>query len=113
MISETKSSRIPTLFRRPALINRSMAGVLIFYPIRPMASNPADKVVRRPQAGTETHLVIRLNSTNEFVGAAGLHPADATMLETGIWIKELAQGHGYGARSCAAVITWAREGKGC
>jgi RimJ/RimL family protein N-acetyltransferase len=48
------------------------------------------------KAGTELSLVIRLNSTDEFVGAAGLHPADDTMLETGVWIKESAQGHGYG-----------------
>lgn len=46
--------------------------------------------------GTELHLVIRLNGTDEFVGRAGLHPADGTMLETGVWIKESAQGHGYG-----------------
>jgi RimJ/RimL family protein N-acetyltransferase len=61
------------------------------------------------KAGTELHLVIRLNSTDEFVGAAGLHPADGTMLETGIWIKESAQGHGYGREAVAAVIKWASE----
>ena len=38
--------------------------------------------------GTELHLVIRLNSTDEFVGRAGLHPADGAMLETGVWIKD-------------------------
>jgi hypothetical protein len=59
------------------------------------------------KAGTELHLVIRLNSTDEFVGAAGLHPADGTMLETGIWIEESAQGHGYGREAVAAVIKWA------
>jgi RimJ/RimL family protein N-acetyltransferase len=61
------------------------------------------------KAGTELHLVIRLNSTYEFVGAAGLHPADGTMLETGIWIKESPQGHGYGREAVAAVIKWASE----
>jgi RimJ/RimL family protein N-acetyltransferase len=61
------------------------------------------------KAGTELHLVIRLNSADEFVGAAGLHPADGTMLETGIWIKESAQGHGYGREAVAAVIKWASE----
>jgi RimJ/RimL family protein N-acetyltransferase len=45
--------------------------------------------------GTELHLVIRLNSTHEFVGRAGLHSANGTMLETGVWIKESAQRHGY------------------
>jgi RimJ/RimL family protein N-acetyltransferase len=57
----------------------------------------------------ELHLVIRLNSTDEFVGRAGLHPADGTMLETGVWIKESAQGHGYGREAVAAVIKWAGE----
>ena len=59
--------------------------------------------------GTELHLVIRLNSTDEFVGRAGLHPADGTMLETGVWIKESAQGHGYGREAVAAVTKWAGE----
>ena len=31
------------------------------------------------------------------------------MLETGIWIKESAQGHGYGREAVAAVIKWASE----
>jgi RimJ/RimL family protein N-acetyltransferase len=59
--------------------------------------------------GTELHLVIRLNSTDEFVGRAGLHQVDGAMLETGVWIKESAQGHGYGREAVAAVIKWAGE----
>jgi RimJ/RimL family protein N-acetyltransferase len=55
-------------------------------------------------------LVIRLTSTNEFIGRAGLHPADdSTLLETGIWIKESAQGRGFGREAVAAVIMWASE----
>jgi RimJ/RimL family protein N-acetyltransferase len=61
------------------------------------------------KTGKELHLVIRLRSTKEFIGRAGLHPADATLLETGIWIKESAQGHGYGREAVAAVIKWAGE----
>ena len=61
------------------------------------------------KVGTELHLVIRLTRTDEFVGRAGLHPADGTMLETGVWIKESAQGHGYGREAVAAVIKWAGE----
>jgi RimJ/RimL family protein N-acetyltransferase len=56
------------------------------------------------KAGKGLSLVIRLTSTNEFIGRASLHPADATLLETGIWIKESAQGHGYGREAVAAVI---------
>jgi RimJ/RimL family protein N-acetyltransferase len=59
------------------------------------------------KAGKELHLVIRLTITNEFIGRAGLHPADANLLETGVWIKESAHGHGYGREAVAAVIKWA------
>jgi len=31
------------------------------------------------------------------------------MLETGVWIKESAQGRGYGREAVAAVIKWASE----
>lgn len=54
-------------------------------------------------------LVIRLTSTNEFIGMAGLHPADGALLETGVWIKESAQRHGYGREAVAAVIRWASD----
>jgi len=59
------------------------------------------------KAGKELHLVIRLTSTNEFVGRMGLHPADAALLETGIWVKQSAQRHGYGREAVVALIKWA------
>jgi RimJ/RimL family protein N-acetyltransferase len=65
--------------------------------------------VAATKAGTELALVIRLTSTNEFVGRAGLHPTDGDLLETGVWIKESAQRHGYGREAVAAVIKWASE----
>jgi RimJ/RimL family protein N-acetyltransferase len=61
------------------------------------------------KAGKELSLVIRLTSTNEFIGRAGLQPADSTLLKTGIWIKEGAQGRGFGREAVAAVIKWASE----
>jgi RimJ/RimL family protein N-acetyltransferase len=61
------------------------------------------------KTGKELHLVVRLTTTNEFIGSAGLHPADATLLESGLWIKESAQGRGYGREAVAAVIKWASE----
>jgi RimJ/RimL family protein N-acetyltransferase len=67
------------------------------------------RLVSEMKIGKELALVIRLTSTNEFIGRAGLHPADATLLETGIWIKESAQGRGYGREAVAAVIRWASE----
>ena len=60
-------------------------------------------------AGKELHLVIRHTITNEFIGRTGLVPADADLLETGVWIKETAQGRGYGREAVAAVIKWASE----
>jgi RimJ/RimL family protein N-acetyltransferase len=67
------------------------------------------RLISNMKAGKELSLVIRLTSTNEFIGRAGLHPADSTLLETGIWIKESAQGRGYGREAVAAVIKWASE----
>lgn len=59
------------------------------------------------KAGTQLGLVIRLTATNEFIGSAGLHPADDEWLETGVWIKEEAQGRGYGREAVATVVEWA------
>jgi RimJ/RimL family protein N-acetyltransferase len=58
-------------------------------------------------AGRELSLVIRLGSTEAFLGVLGLHPADGTLLETGLWIKRSAQGLGYGREAVAAATTWA------
>ena len=61
------------------------------------------------KTGRELHLVIRDTVTNDFIGRTGLNPADAALLETGVWIKESAQGRGYGREAVAAVIKWASE----
>jgi RimJ/RimL family protein N-acetyltransferase len=66
-----------------------------------------ERHVSNMKAGKELHLVIRLTSTNEFIGRTGLNSAEAALLETGVWIKELAQRHGYGREAVAAVIMWA------
>jgi hypothetical protein len=47
-------------------------------------------------AGTELYLVLRLRTTGEFLGIAGLHGVGKSEPETGIWIKEQAHGFGYG-----------------
>jgi len=59
--------------------------------------------------GKDLHLVIRLKDTEEFVGRTGVHEAEGRMLETGIWLKEAAQGRGYGTETIAAVTQWAGE----
>jgi RimJ/RimL family protein N-acetyltransferase len=58
-------------------------------------------------AETDLHFVIRLRSSDEFLGLAGLHGIDHSTPELGIWIKEAAQGHGYGREAVATVIAWA------
>ncbi len=56
--------------------------------------------------GRQLSLTIRLASTDDFIGSAGLNPAEGDLLETGLWIKEAAQGRGYGREAVAAVIGW-------
>jgi RimJ/RimL family protein N-acetyltransferase len=59
------------------------------------------------KAGTDLQLVVRAKATGEFIGSAGLHSSDDALLETGLWIKESAQRHGYGREVVAAVVDWA------
>jgi RimJ/RimL family protein N-acetyltransferase len=58
-------------------------------------------------SGENLNLTVRLLSTGEFLGIAGLHSADLSFLETGIWIKQSAQRLGYGREAIAAVVAWA------
>src|SRR5262249_12590798 len=57
--------------------------------------------------GSDLYLVIRLASTNAFLGVAGLHQIGRPEPEAGIWIKESAQGLGYGRETIAAISKWA------
>jgi RimJ/RimL family protein N-acetyltransferase len=58
-------------------------------------------------AGTDLFLVVRLRSTGEFLGVAGLHGIGNPEPETGIWIKESVHGSGYGWEAVATVVAWA------
>ena len=66
----------------------------------------------RMAAGTDVMLTIRLRSTGEFLGVAGLHRIGTPEPEPGIWIKEQAQGIGYGREAIAAAIVWAARALG-
>jgi RimJ/RimL family protein N-acetyltransferase len=57
-------------------------------------------------AGTDLALTIRLQSTGEFMGMAGLLCIGQPEPEIGIWIKEAAHGAGYGREAVAAVVAW-------
>jgi RimJ/RimL family protein N-acetyltransferase len=61
----------------------------------------------RMTAGTDLSLVIRLTSTDEFVGVAGIHHIGSAEPEVGIWLKETAHGLGYGREAVAAIAQWA------
>jgi RimJ/RimL family protein N-acetyltransferase len=60
----------------------------------------------RMAAGTDVALVVRLATTREFLGMAGLHDIGSAAPEVGIWIKE-AHGSGYGREAVAALVGWA------
>jgi RimJ/RimL family protein N-acetyltransferase len=60
----------------------------------------------RMTAGTHLALTIRLQSTAEFMGMAGLLCIGQPEPEIGIWIKEAAHGAGYGREAVAAVVAW-------
>jgi RimJ/RimL family protein N-acetyltransferase len=60
-------------------------------------------------SGTDLALVVRLKSTGEFLGMAGLHHIGCAEPEIGIWIKEAAHGSGYGREAVATAIAWASE----
>jgi RimJ/RimL family protein N-acetyltransferase len=57
-------------------------------------------------AGTDLALAVRLKTTREFLGMAGLHRIDCPQPELGIWIRESAQGLGYGREAVAAIVAW-------
>jgi RimJ/RimL family protein N-acetyltransferase len=63
--------------------------------------------LRRMSAGSELHLVIRLASTGEFLGVAGLQAIGVSEPTVGLWIKEAAHRRGYGRETIAAIIDWA------
>ena len=63
-------------------------------------------------AGTKVEFAIRLKETGEYLGTAGLHEIEAVEPETGIWIKEVCQGHGFGFEALSTVIAFAARDLG-
>jgi RimJ/RimL family protein N-acetyltransferase len=61
----------------------------------------------RMTAGTDLFLVIRLMSTDEFLGVAGIHRIGSAEPEVGIWLKETAHGLGFGREAIGAIVKWA------
>jgi len=62
--------------------------------------------------GTDVHFVVRLKTSQEFLGMAGLHNIGASEPEAGIWIKEAKHGNGYGRDAVVAVVSFAASALG-
>ncbi len=58
---------------------------------------------------TDLSLVVRRDDSGECLGIAGLDGIDLRFPELGVWLKEPAQGHGYGGEAVRAVAKWASE----
>jgi RimJ/RimL family protein N-acetyltransferase len=61
------------------------------------------------ECGEDFHFVICRKGSTEFLGICGLH-GGAALPELGIWLKQAAQGRGYGLEAIAALKAWA---EGC
>lgn len=59
------------------------------------------------ERGSNLQLVILEKETREFLGCTGLHNIDSRVPEFGIWLKESAQGNGYGMEAIVALHNWA------
>lgn len=68
----------------------------------------ADEIVRN-KAGVDWMAVVTLRETGEFLGCAVLIGLRNGTPELGIWIKQSAQGKGYGLEAVGGLIAWARE----
>lgn len=58
--------------------------------------------------GTNLQLVILDGTSGDFLGCSGLHGIGGRTPELGIWLKEGAQGKGYGLEAVSAIVAWAR-----
>src|SRR5262245_43665989 len=58
-------------------------------------------------AGTDVMFAARLRSSGEFLGMVGLHRLGGREPEIGVWIKQAAQGFGYGREAVTTAIGWA------
>lgn len=61
------------------------------------------------EAGTDFNFTLRQRETGGFLGLLGLHRAQQDEPEIGIWIREDAQGRGYGREAVAALARWAAQ----
>ncbi|MGG6297589.1 GNAT family N-acetyltransferase [Leptolyngbya sp. AN02str] len=65
--------------------------------------------MRQQQIGCDLHNVILHRFTREFLGVCGIHRINTDTPEFAIWLKQLAQGHGYGREAIHRLKHWADE----
>jgi [ribosomal protein S5]-alanine N-acetyltransferase len=60
--------------------------------------------------GYDLHFVIVSKATGEFLGCCSLHGEDKVRTpELGIWLKQSAQGHGYGREAVQTLVAWVSQ----
>ena len=59
--------------------------------------------------GKQLFMAILFKNSDEFLGCMALEDLDQKNPEMGGWIKESAQGHGYGREAAAALKQWAEQ----
>ncbi|WP_448598631.1 GNAT family N-acetyltransferase [Thermoleptolyngbya sp.] len=83
------------------------------YPKLPQEIRETDeflsRAVQQNTSGTDLHLTIRRRETAEFLGLCSLHQMQTATPEIGIWLKETAQGQGFGKEAIARLKAWADE----
>ena len=60
----------------------------------------------RVVAGSDLPLLIRVSATGAFMGMVTLQNLDTEAPRIGVWLREGAQGKGYGREAGQAVLTW-------
>ncbi len=60
----------------------------------------------RIAAGTDLPLTIRVTATGDFLGMATLQSIDTAAPRMGVWMREGAQGKGYGREAARAALDW-------
>jgi [ribosomal protein S5]-alanine N-acetyltransferase len=60
--------------------------------------------------GYDLHFVMVSKATGEFLGCCSLHGEDKVRTpELGIWLKQSAQGHGYGREAVQTLVAWVSQ----
>jgi RimJ/RimL family protein N-acetyltransferase len=70
------------------------------------AEQGISRALQQRQRQTDLHLVIADRTSREFLGMVGLHRIDTETPEFGIWLKQSAQGFGFGREAIHRFKHW-------